>query len=217
MSWPHCTKLAATGSPKQVLRWLDRPEIEATLAGMAKGNIAVSHDSLDSLGRNHWVAHLRQVLVAGDVLPARDEVAAGLEDWLNTKLDAIPDPDDRKMVAAFATWWVLRRRRARAERRPVNSVAHPHQVINGAIQLLAWLGAHQRTLGSATQADIDLWIVSGPPARRQARDFLRWARRHHLCANLEIVRRPNRCRSQPRTSPNSPPSPDASSSTTPSH
>lgn len=183
------TALIGAGSPRQMLRWLAGPGVESTLAGMAKGDIPLSHEQLDSLGRATWVAHLRHVLVAAGVLPARDELLAGLEAWIDAKLEDVAEVADRQQLATFATWWVLRRRRARAGRRPVGSVEHAHQVINAAIGLLGWLRAHDRSLADATQADVDLFLASGPPSRRAAREFLRWAGRHRLCANLDIVGR----------------------------
>jgi hypothetical protein len=183
------TALICAGSPRQVLRWLASPGIESTLAGMAKGELPLSHEQLDSLGRATWVAHLRHVLVAVGVLPARDELLAGLEAWIEAKLEDVAEVGDRQQLATFATWWVLRRRRARAGRRPVGSAEHAHQVVNAAIGLLGWLRAHGRSLEDATQPDVDLFLASGPPSRRRAREFLRWAGRHRLCANLDIARR----------------------------
>lgn len=183
------TALVQAGSPRQVLRWLASPGIESTLAGMARGELPLSHGQLDSLGRATWVAHLRHVLVAVGALPARDELLAGLEAWVEAKLEDVAEVGDRQQLATFATWWVLRRRRARAGRRPVGSAEHAHQVVNAAIGLLGWLRAHGRSLEDATQEDVDLFLASGPPSRRRAREFLRWAGRHRLCANLDIARR----------------------------
>jgi hypothetical protein len=183
------TALLSAGSPRHMLVWLDGPGVEATLAGMAKGEIPLSHERLDQLGRAPWVVHLRHVLVAAGVLPARDETLAGLEAWIEVRLDAVAEVTDRQQLTTFATWWVLRRCRARAGRRPVGSVDHAHQVINAAVGLLGWLRAHDRPLADATQADVDLFLASGPPSRRAARDFLRWAGRHRLCADLDIARR----------------------------
>jgi hypothetical protein len=183
------TALISAGTPRHMLRWLAGARVESTLAAMAKGDVPMSHEQLDRLGRAPWVVHLRHVLIAAGVLPARDETLAGLEAWIEAKLEAVADGADRQQLATFATWWVLRRRRARAGRRPVGSVEHAHQVINAAIGLLGWLGTHNRSLADATQADVDLFLASGPPSRRGARDFLRWASRHRLCANLDIVRR----------------------------
>lgn len=182
--------LEATGSPRAILRWLDRPEIEAVLVGMATGEIAVDHASVDALGPGGWVDHLRQVLVVGGVLAARDEAVAGLEQWIAHRLERIEIDDDRQIIATFATWWVLRRHRVRGARRPLTSVDRAHAVVNRGIDLLGWLRAHDKTLGTCTQPDIDLWIASGPPSRNGARDFLVWARRRRLCGDVVIVRRP---------------------------
>jgi len=183
------TALVSAGSPRHMLVWLAGAGVESTLALMAKGEIPVSHEQLDCLGRAPWVVHLRHVLVAAGVLPTRDETLAGLEAWIEARLQAVAEAADRQQLTTFATWWVLRRCRARAGRRPVGSVEHAHQMINAAIGLLGWLRAHDRSLEDATQADVDLFLASGPPSRRQARDFLRWAGRHRLCANLDIARR----------------------------
>jgi len=181
--------LLSARSPRHMLRWLAGAGVESTLAAMAKAAIPISHEQLDSAGRAPWAVHLRHVLVSAGVLPARDETLAGVEAWVEARLEDVADAADRQQLATFATWWVLRRCRARAGRRPVSSVEHVHKVINAAIGLLGWLAAHSRSLADATQADIDLFLASGPPSRRGARDFLRWAGRHRLCANLDIARR----------------------------
>ena len=53
---------------------------------------------------------------------------------------------------------------------------------------LKFLRGHELTLATCTQADIDLWLV-GPPSRRDARNFINWARRRRLCSDLEIAHR----------------------------
>ena len=184
------TAVMGADSPRQMLRWLANPRVESTLVAMAAGEIPVSHEQLDSLGARPWVDHLRHVLVSAGVLTARDEALARLGAWVETRLEELTG-EDRKQVATFATWWVLHRRRARAGHKAVGSVDHAHHVINAAIGLLGWLGAHDKALGETTQRDIDLFLASGPPSRRQAREFLRWARRHRLCGALDIARRPD--------------------------
>ena len=179
--------LTSTGSPKQVLRWLARPEVAATLAGMANGDLAANHDTLDALGTGGWVDHLRQVLVTAGVLPG-DEPSAKLERWIEARLESVTNSSDRRLIDAFATWWVLRRYRHRAPKRQVPSVDYSHSVINTAIALLEWNRAHGKDLSTLSQADIDMWIVSGPPSRRHARDFLRWAHQRRLCGQLDISR-----------------------------
>jgi hypothetical protein len=70
-------------------------------------------------------------------------------------------------------------------------VDYDHDGVNRAIELLAWLRLHDRDLASAAQADIDLWLASGPPGRREAQRFVRWARRHKLCGRIDIVTQPD--------------------------
>lgn len=183
--------LEASSSPRAVLRWLAKPETRHVLSAMAAGELAVSHKALDGLPPSGSLTHLRQVLVAAGVLLERHEDTARLEDWTDTMLAEIEDDDDRRVVEAFARWWVLRRYRARVARRGSSSLSHARGNIREATRLLAWLRSHDRTLGTCTQADIDLWLA-GPPRRRRAREFLRWACRQHLAKNIDIIRSPDR-------------------------
>jgi hypothetical protein len=60
--------------------------------------------------------------------------------------------------------------------------------ISRAIEFLAFLHNHRLTLTTCTQADVDLRLA-GPPSRRGARDFVRWAHRRGLCSELVIANR----------------------------
>ncbi len=178
--------LAATSSPRAVLRWLDNPTVAGALEGLASSKVPFTHEALDQMGTNRAVAHLRHVLVSTRALPERNETAASLEAWVDDQLERVDDPEDRRMVGAYASWWVVRRRRARLARRPTLSVGYDHEGILRAIELLSWLRAHDRSLATCTQADIDLWLASGPPGRREARRFVRWAGSHRLCGEVVI-------------------------------
>jgi hypothetical protein len=182
--------LGNTDSPRAVLRWLDRPHVAAVLAGLARGNLALHHHTFDDLaGQGRWVGHLRQVLVISGVLPERDETVAALESWVDGQLERIDTPEDRRLVAAYAIWWVIRRRRNRQTRRPSMGTKSDHVGILRAIELLSWLRDHDTTLQTCAQADIDLWVASGSPVRREARRFIRWARRQRLCGQIDIAHR----------------------------
>jgi hypothetical protein len=186
---PLSAALIDTDSPRQVLRWLANPRVESVLAGLARGDLALNHDTLDRIGDGHWVAHLRQVLVASGVLDERDETVAALETWVEHQLELVDNAEDRHLVAAYATWWVIRRRRYRQARGFTTGRGHDHTAIARAIEFLAWLRSHHKTLAVCTQADIDLWLASGPVGRREARGFIRWARRQRLCDQIDIVHR----------------------------
>lgn len=183
--------LAESLSPRAAVRWLAKPETRQVLGAMAAGELPVSHEALDGLPATKSLAHLRQVLVSAGVLPDRDEDTTRLEVWMDQQLANVEDDEDRRVLEAFARWWVLRRHRQRISRRGVSSTDHARTKIREAIRLMTWLRSHGRTLTTCTQGDIDLWLV-GPPARRHARDFLRWACRQRLAKNLDIVRPPDR-------------------------
>lgn len=182
--------LTAGSSPRATLRWLARGETRSVLSAVAAGELPLTHQALDGLPATKSLAHLRQVLVACGALPERDEGTARLEAWMDAELAAVPDDEDRRILEAFARWWVLRRYRQRLSTRGMASARHAKSRIVGAIRLMAWLRSHDRRLAAARQADIDLWLT-GPPGRRHARDFLRWACRQRLATNLDIVRAPD--------------------------
>lgn len=187
---PLRDSLLATDRPRAALRWLAKPGCQEVLGAIARGDLVATHEDLDSLPDSHWLAHLRQVLVAAGVLAGRDEQTARLEAWVQVKLDAIGDAEDRKVVDAFANWWLLRRYRVRMDRAGVSSDTHTRRLLLGAVAFMAWLREHDLALGDCTQAHVELWLA-GPPVRRHARDFLRWACRRRLAHDIDIIRRPD--------------------------
>jgi hypothetical protein len=62
------------------------------------------------------IDHLRKVLVAGNVLPQRDEYLAAFERWTSPAVDKVSDPQERRIIRRFALWHQLRHLRTRAER-----------------------------------------------------------------------------------------------------
>jgi len=101
---------------------------------------------------------------------------ARLERWVAELLAAIERPADRRLVAAYATWRVLRRLRRRAERNPGpwTATRHARAHLRAAVGLLDWLAGRDLPLADAGQGDVDAWLATGPGAYR-ARDFLVWA------------------------------------------
>ena len=78
---------------------------------LAAGRLAATHEALDLHPRPGPPSHLRHMLVAGGVLPPRDEELARTEQWLTALLASVDDPGHRRLVQAFATWHVMRRLR----------------------------------------------------------------------------------------------------------
>jgi hypothetical protein len=58
------------------------------------------------------------MLVAGGVLPARDEALARMERWSRDVLAGIDHPADRRLMQAYLTCRVLRRLRHRSQANP---------------------------------------------------------------------------------------------------
>jgi hypothetical protein len=107
--------ICAARTPRSALNWLRNGAGAAVLADVAAGRLAATHDALDHHQHRRAADYLRHVLVAGGVLPPRDEGLARTERWLTDLLAAIDVTEHRRLVQAFATWRVMRRLRRSAE------------------------------------------------------------------------------------------------------
>lgn len=182
------TSLLATDRPRAVVRWLATPFAANSITALSAGEVVMTHGGIDTFGDTLAVSRLRAELVTAGLLAARNEIVAKLEAWITTQLHAIADTGDRQTIDAFSTWWVLRRVRRRAATTETTNDRSARTQIARAIEFLAFLHDHGATLATCTQADVDLWLA-GPPSRRGARDFVRWAHRRGLCGELEIANR----------------------------
>lgn len=180
--------IVATDRPRAVIRWLETPFITTTLARLASGDLAITHEAVDGLGNNLAVIRLRGVLVQSGLLAARDEALVRLETWIAGVVAAIDEPDDRRTIDAFATWHVLRRARRRSDHLDTTNTRTARCQVRRAAEFLAFLHDHDRTLATCDQADVELWLT-GAPIRRHVADFLKWAQRRRLAKDLDVPRR----------------------------
>lgn len=187
---PLVDSLVGSDQPRSALRWLAKAETQALLGAMVRGEMAATHDALDEAAFTPARERLRQVLVAAGVLPDRHEPSARLEAWIDDQLDRVEMAEDRKVLDAFANWWVLQRYRRRIDRTGTASADYARGQVRGAIGFLAWLRGHGVSLSACSQGHVELWMA-GPAARREARDFLRWACRRRLASDIRIVGRPD--------------------------
>ncbi len=86
------------------------------LAEIGRAASPPGHADLDRFPPGKAVRHLRKILVAGAILPARNERLAELERWVTQKTSQIGDPAERRIVRSFATWHHLRRLRSESAR-----------------------------------------------------------------------------------------------------
>ncbi|WP_433496749.1 helix-turn-helix domain-containing protein [Sphaerimonospora sp. CA-214678] len=103
--------------------------------------------------RSGPVDYLRHILMAGGVLPARDDDLARVERWLNEQVTGLDSPEHRHLVQAFATWRVIRalRERSAASRAPLTPTGHARLQITTAIAFLTWLSQRGQPLAHTRQ------------------------------------------------------------------
>ncbi len=174
--------VVAAPQPYSAHNWLRRSAAAKLLGEVASGRLALTHEALDAHQERRGADYLRHLLVANGVLPARDDALVRLEAWVAGRLASVEDKYQRRLLRSYATWWLLRRARQRAEvaGAPRTATRHAKVYLASAIAFLAFLAARQRDLAGATQRDLDDWLVGGPPSAPEVRDFLGWAAKRKL-------------------------------------
>lgn len=181
--------LAASSRPRGVLKWLEESHGAGLLAALAGSARPITHEALDELPASHAVYHVRDLLVASGILPARNEHLARVEPWLQRVLAGKP-PGHRSVILPYAQWYVLRRARRRSERHaPVYVAAAARERISAAIMLLDRLHEIGVELGDLTQTQLEDWLLAHPSRRERIRAFITWTTRHRLTGRLTVPRR----------------------------
>ncbi|MGY6655354.1 hypothetical protein ACXIZN_24645 [Amycolatopsis sp. TRM77291] len=91
-------------------------------------------------------------------------------------------------------WTLLRRARHRARIRPFTPAAGNwlRTRVRATLNFLTWLDEQHLTLATITQAKIDQWLTATPTySTYAAREFLYWARQHHLTGDVTIPKKPH--------------------------
>jgi len=176
-------ELAEVGYPGTAMLWLTNPSITPVLSGLAAGRIPLTHQALDVLPQTRALAHLRQTLVAIGALPGRDEEMTRLEAFLAALIESQPGTERRRLLHTYLTWHLVRRLRSRNDGRPVTrqQARMIRRLARGAVAFLDWLDAHDLTLGSCGQGDLDCWLADEHASyREEAGRLIRWARASKL-------------------------------------
>ncbi|MEV4705462.1 hypothetical protein [Actinoplanes sp. NPDC049316] len=187
---PFAGFLLATSTPQYLWSWLHRSAGARLIAQLATSTAPIDHHALDQLPQSQEVIHLRQLLIAADVLPRRFEPLALLEPWLDRQLTARPRSHDL-LIRPFAQWIVLRRARNahRHGRFTYGSAGNSRGRLRQALHLLDWLTAQQRSIAELTQADLDQWLTEGSHyTRRDVASFLAWTAARRLTPKLTVAR-----------------------------
>lgn len=145
---------------------------------------SMTHDTFHELQPWRAAAHLEELLMTCAVLPAVDKYLCSFQRWLPGHLARIADPEHVKTIKLFATWRVLPRLRARAERSHITPSVRRFaaEQIKYATAFLQWLGERNTTLASCGQIDIDAWWAENTEHGRTClRSFLNWAMQSRHC------------------------------------
>jgi hypothetical protein len=186
-------RLLAVARPDRITIWLYRPSVCELLGGLATGAVPLSHAGLDSFESRPVAEHVRGLLVAVDLLPARDERLARFDRWVAEHLaEHAATAEDLKVLGLFAAW-VLRRRLVTSSEVAALRDSQVHtatQYLRVSAAMLAWLHDERgRELAACTQADLDCWFASGPSTHGLARSFIRWAISTRRCPALRVPHR----------------------------
>ena len=190
---PHAEAIyhvLAASDPAPLMQWLTTSAAAGMLAGISRGGRPPGHADLDRFPPGKAVRHLRKILVAGGILPVRDERLAGLEQWVTDKTGQIGDSAERRAVRSFATWHHLRRLRGESARHHITTeqADYVHNEVRAAVTLITWLRDHGTSLAACTQRDIDDWLAAGPGTCFHARTFAAWASSRGHAGDIEIPR-----------------------------
>ena len=188
---PLADSLLAMDRPESGLNWLwarkgQASDPEVLLRRVARGDIDLTHEAFHDLRPWRAAEHLRELLVARGVLPAIDKQVCLFERWLPGHMATIPDEGRAQVIRRFATWDVLPRLRARAERRPVTTAGRRYagEQVKTATAFLGWLSARGAALADCRQADVDAWHAEHVgSAFSVIRPFLLW------CMATKLTRR----------------------------
>ncbi|MEU6939990.1 XRE family transcriptional regulator [Streptomyces rubiginosohelvolus] len=187
---PLAEQLGAAQEPWSVITWTRRSESARMLAGLAARHQEITHEILDELPQDWGTLYVRELLVAANVLPKRQENFARLRLWLDTTLADVP-PHHAHVIRPFAEWGVLRdaRRRADKGRYTAGAASNDRTDIRTAIKFMTWLDENSITLAGLSQEVLDLWLTKNPTRARGLSAFIRWAVARRMTSKVTVPTR----------------------------
>ena len=166
--------LLAARRPQTAIYWLTRSPGPAVLQAMARGELDISHAALDQIPAKRARDYLRELMVAVGVLPPYHTRLEAITPWLAGFVGDLP-PHQAAIVDRFARWHVLRRLRDQTAAPTASSIENGRAAIITTVRFLAWLDHRGHTLTTATQADLDRYLVAHPGRGEVLAPFIKWA------------------------------------------
>ncbi|SCE05053.1 hypothetical protein GA0115237_10884 [Streptomyces sp. ScaeMP-6W] len=190
------TALAECDQPRTALNWLRNSYSGRLLAGLAFTGRPLTHDDLETLARSgtrgdaQTIDYLREVLVAYQALPERDELPARIERHLARVVER--RPEHALLLRPYVRWSLLPRARRAAHRRAglKHRIRWAYTRINLAAAFLTAMQERGLALADVTQHEVDAWLASGPGTHYEVRDFVVWAARRGHSRDLLVPHRP---------------------------
>ncbi len=179
--------------PQTAIYWLMRRQRigPGLLAGMARGELPISHDTFTQRPMDRTHNYVRDLLVAVGVLPAYEPLIERMTPWLATLGETL-DPHHARTVDQFARWRVLRHLRRRADQGVLTtgSFQAARARLRRVVAFLAWLETRGHSLHTATQADLEQFLTTQPKSvGGQLGQFLSWARDTGVNSALSLTPR----------------------------
>jgi hypothetical protein len=172
--------------PQSVLYWLTHSVGPDILSDMAKGRIEISHSAFEQLPGDKATRYIHELLAAVGVLSPFHARLEQMTPWLTETLASLPK-EQADIIGRFAKWQVLRSLRRQAERGKLtpSSIEKGRATIVTVVRFLAWLESRATTLATATQADLERYLVAFPGRGEVVAPFITWASRAKLTAGIE--------------------------------
>lgn len=191
---PLFTTMVKSERPQTTIWWLrKKPGIGVALLGqMARGEVAINHDTFRTRPQDSAHGYLRHLLAAVGILDPYDPYIERMGPWLEGYLDTLPE-HHRELLRRFGRWHVMKQMRqaASAGRMTRGTADTARYRVRTAARLLAHFDNRGVTAQTATQADLDHY-VAGRGRLSGEHGFIRWLRTTGVNTHIRLPTPPQR-------------------------
>lgn len=186
---PLFEQLRKMQKPRSGLKWLSGPWPRALLQDLSSGRLALTHDAFREVPNQRAAAYLSDLLMQCGALPAVDRQILLFERRLAEHLAVVADPAHAQVLARFASWHLLRKLRAGADKGPLGTSpgSLARNQLTQAESFLTWLADRGILLEGCRQGDVDAWHADNYATSRCAQAFLSWAMRTGRMPTLVVA------------------------------
>jgi hypothetical protein len=184
---PLYERLCSTPKPLAAMTWLNQPANRSRLSSLARGELPLTHEGIDTLAGSQSREFLRTLLIEAGLLEERDRYLAAFEAWRRHRLRRIEDDEARREVGLYLAWRHSRNLQVRAEAGRLSAgaanLARDHT--DAAVRFLSFLSSRGHSLAELTQGDVDAWFSSASNPML-AVDFVTFVVAHRRCRRVRL-------------------------------